>query len=83
MKFVYDDCTVRQAADHMVNHNIGRLPVVLRNEPTRLIGIVTRSDILSDLSPADQTRRNPTPGDSRLASVEENSTHPDASVPLN
>ena len=47
VKFVYDDCTVRQAADHMVNHNIGRLPVVLRDEPTRLIGIVTRSDILS------------------------------------
>jgi CBS domain-containing protein len=47
LKFVYDDCTVRQAAEHMVNHNIGRLPVVLRDQPTRLIGIVTRSDILS------------------------------------
>ena len=47
LKFVCDDCTVRQAADHMVNHNIGRLPVVLRNQPTRLIGIVTRSDIVS------------------------------------
>ncbi len=45
-KFVYDDCTARQAANHMVNHNIGRLPVVMRSEPTRLIGIVTRSDIL-------------------------------------
>ncbi len=31
----------------MVNHNIGRLPVVMRSQPTRLIGIVTRSDILS------------------------------------
>jgi CIC family chloride channel protein len=46
-KFVYDDCTARQAATHMVNHNIGRLPVVTRSQPTRLIGIVTRSDILS------------------------------------
>ncbi len=46
-KFVYDDCTARQAASHMVNHNIGRLPVVLRSQPTRLVGIVTRSDILS------------------------------------
>ena len=46
-KFVYDDCTARQAANHMVNHNIGRLPVVLRSQPTRLVGIVTRSDILS------------------------------------
>jgi H+/Cl- antiporter ClcA/CBS domain-containing protein len=47
LKFVYDDCTVRQAADHMVNHNIGRLPVVRREQPTQLIGIVTRSDVLS------------------------------------
>ncbi|HUE16914.1 MAG TPA: chloride channel protein [Planctomycetaceae bacterium] len=46
-KFVYEDCTARQAATHMVNHNIGRLPVVMRSQPTRLIGIVTRSDILS------------------------------------
>ncbi|HXT57339.1 MAG TPA: chloride channel protein [Pirellulales bacterium] len=46
-KYVYDDCTVRQAADHMVNHGIGRLPVVLRSQPSQLIGIVTRSDILS------------------------------------
>lgn len=44
---VYDDCTARQAADHMVNHDIGRLPVILRSEPSRLVGVVTRSDILS------------------------------------
>jgi CBS-domain-containing membrane protein len=31
----------------MVNHGIGRLPVVLRSQPSQLIGIVTRSDILS------------------------------------
>ncbi len=47
VKFVYDDCTVRQAADHMVNHSIGRLPVVSRQSPHRLIGIITRSDVLS------------------------------------
>ncbi len=46
-KFVYEDCTVRQAADHMVNHGIGRLPVVSRDTPPRVIGIITRSDILS------------------------------------
>ena len=39
--------TVRQAADHMVNHGIGRLPVVSRSEPHRVLGMVTRSDILS------------------------------------
>jgi H+/Cl- antiporter ClcA len=26
VKFVYDDCTVRQAANHMVNHSIGGCP---------------------------------------------------------
>jgi len=46
-RFVYDDCTARQAADHMVNHNIGRLPVISRQQPHSLVGIVTRSDILS------------------------------------
>ena len=46
-KFVYDDCTARQAATHMVNHNIGRLPVLLRSRPNKVVGIVTRSDILS------------------------------------
>lgn len=47
VRFVYDDCTVRQAADHMVNHGIGRLPVVSRSTPHQLVGIITRSDILS------------------------------------
>jgi CBS domain-containing protein len=45
--FVYDDCTVRQAADHMVNHDVGRLPVICRSQPNELVGIVTRSDVLS------------------------------------
>jgi len=46
-KYVYDDCTVRQAADHMVNHGIGRLPVVRRERPQEVIGMITRSDILA------------------------------------
>lgn len=49
-KFVYDDCTVRQAAEHMVNHHIGRLPVVRRGapgEPPQVLGMITRSDVLS------------------------------------
>jgi len=29
-RFVYEDTSVRKAADHMVNHDIGRLPVVSR-----------------------------------------------------
>ena len=46
-RIVYDDCTARQAVDHMVKHDIGRLPVVRRDQPAELVGIVTRSDILS------------------------------------
>jgi CBS domain-containing protein len=47
VKYVYDDSTVRQAADHMVNHGIGRLPVVRRDNPRELLGMITRSDLLS------------------------------------
>jgi predicted transcriptional regulator len=47
LKFVYDDCTVRQAANHMVNHKVGRLPVVRRAEPRQVVGMITRSDVLS------------------------------------
>jgi CBS-domain-containing membrane protein len=31
----------------MVNHNIGRLPVVEREDRRKVIGMVTRSDLLS------------------------------------
>lgn len=47
VKVVYDDCTLRQAADHMVNHDIGRLPVIDRENPSRVIGMITRSDLLA------------------------------------
>lgn len=43
--FVYADNTLRDAADHMVRHGIGRLPVFDR-ESRALVAIVTRSDIL-------------------------------------
>jgi H+/Cl- antiporter ClcA len=45
-KVIYDDLTLRDAADHMVNHDIGRLPVIRRDDPSRVVGIVTRSDLL-------------------------------------
>ncbi len=38
--------TLRQAADEMVRQNVGRLPVVERNTPTAVVGIITRSDLL-------------------------------------
>lgn len=43
---VYDDLTLRAAADHMVNHDVGRLPVMSRRQPGKLVGVITRSDIL-------------------------------------
>ena len=45
-RVVYDDLTLRAAADHMVNHDIGRLPVVRRDQPGKVIGMITRSDLL-------------------------------------
>jgi CIC family chloride channel protein len=42
----YDDNTLRDAADHMVNHDIGRLPVLSRSDPRKLVGLITRSDVL-------------------------------------
>ncbi len=44
---VFDDNTLRDAADHMVREGVGRLPVVARTEPLRVIGIVSRSDLLA------------------------------------
>jgi H+/Cl- antiporter ClcA len=43
---VFDDCSGREAAEHMVRVRVGRLPVVRRQAPDRVIGIVTRSDLL-------------------------------------
>jgi H+/Cl- antiporter ClcA/CBS domain-containing protein len=43
---VYDDCSLREAADHMVRHDVGRLPVISRETPGKLVGIITRSDLL-------------------------------------
>ena len=44
---IFTDNTVRQAADHMVRQGVGRLPVVTREDPTRMVGIVTRTDLLA------------------------------------
>jgi len=43
----YDDNTLREAADHMVRAGVGRLPVVSREAPRSVVGIVSRSDLLS------------------------------------
>jgi CIC family chloride channel protein len=44
---VYDDSSLREASDHMAREHVGRLPVVSREDPTRVIGIVTRSDLIA------------------------------------
>jgi CBS domain-containing protein len=43
---IYDDCTLREAADHMTNHDLGRLPVARRDAPGRVIAMLTRGDLL-------------------------------------
>ncbi|HET8761838.1 MAG TPA: CBS domain-containing protein, partial [Gemmatimonadales bacterium] len=43
---IYDTQTARNAADHMVREGVGRLPVVRRSEPTKVVAIITRSDLL-------------------------------------
>jgi chloride channel protein, CIC family len=42
----YADNSLREAADHMVVEEVGRLPIVRREEPTRVVGMLTRSDLL-------------------------------------
>jgi len=44
---VFDDSSLREAADQMSEAGVGRLPVVTRAEPRRPIGVITRSDLLS------------------------------------
>lgn len=44
---VYEDNTLREAADLMVEEGVGRLPVVSRLNPRRVVAMISRSDILS------------------------------------
>ncbi len=44
---VYEDSSLREAADHMVEEGVGRLPVVLRTAPSKVVGVLTRSDLLA------------------------------------
>ncbi|HEU4699713.1 MAG TPA: chloride channel protein [Gemmatimonadales bacterium] len=43
---IFDDNTLREAADQMVREHVGRLPVVQRHAPRHVVGIMTRSDLL-------------------------------------
>jgi H+/Cl- antiporter ClcA/CBS domain-containing protein len=44
---VYGDSTLREVADLMVTQRVGRLPVVERGNPRRVVGILSRSDLIS------------------------------------
>jgi H+/Cl- antiporter ClcA len=44
---VFEDHTLRDAADLMVTENVGRVIVVPREEPTRMVGFLTRSDVMA------------------------------------
>ena len=44
---VFDDSSLREAADHMLRENVGRMPVVKRAAPRTMVGFLTRSDILA------------------------------------
>jgi H+/Cl- antiporter ClcA/predicted transcriptional regulator len=43
---VFDDSSLREAADHMARERVGRLPVVARDDPQRVIGMLSRRDII-------------------------------------
>jgi len=42
----YPEDTVLEALEKMVEKNVGRLPVVKRNTPTELVGIITKKDVI-------------------------------------
>jgi CBS domain-containing protein len=48
---VYEDSTLRDAADQMVVERVGRLPVVRRDANWELVGIISRSDLLAAHAP--------------------------------
>jgi CIC family chloride channel protein len=48
---VFEDNTLREAADHMVLEKVGRLPVVQRSAPRTVTGMLSRSDLLAAHEP--------------------------------
>ncbi len=48
---VYEDNTPRDAADHLVLQGVGRLPVVRRDNSRKVIGMLSRSDLLGAHAP--------------------------------
>jgi CIC family chloride channel protein len=44
----YEDESLEEALKKLLDHSIGRLPVVDREDPTRLLGLLTKSDIIRE-----------------------------------
>jgi CIC family chloride channel protein len=44
---VYEDELVRVAVERLLSHDIGRLPIVDREDPSRLVGYLGRSGIVA------------------------------------
>jgi H+/Cl- antiporter ClcA len=58
----FDNSSLREAADLMVREGVGRLPVVSHQDPRQLLGILTRSDLLSaHAGRLDENRRRHAP----------------------
>ena len=63
---VYGDSTLRDAADMMVTEGVGRLPVVERASPRRVVGILSRSDLLAAHAPRIAANRRARTGEQRV-----------------
>ena len=48
---VFEDSTLRDAADQMTREHVGRLPVVARDQPWTVTGFISRSDLLTAHAP--------------------------------
>ncbi len=44
---VFEDNSLREAADHMVEENVGSVAVVTREAPEKIVGVLTRSDLVT------------------------------------
>ncbi|NNM89002.1 MAG: chloride channel protein [Phycisphaerae bacterium] len=44
---IYSDCSLRRADQMMVRHAVGRLVVMDRDAPSKILGIITRDDLLT------------------------------------
>lgn len=44
---VFEDNSLREAADHMVEEKVGSVAVVTREAPQKIVGVLTRGDLVT------------------------------------